>query len=246
LQIESAVLYHNRCIENLVSASANPEALYDENLLVASIILRFYEELDAPFNGGDWETGLRGTQVFIDAQEFYEPAVSPSSSSPSTVVTQSSLRHAAFRVAFRQEVYMAFLKQRPLSLTLESPHTQFYCSLDPTDDATWSHRAVVHCAHVLAYCYGASRRSEEVYDDLDAYHQGWQRCRPASFSPIWEVHPEGEIFPEVWFLSDCLVTGVQHMDLARILLMVYDPRLPRLGPGQKSAAAKIEVKSSLV
>ena len=46
LHIETAVEYHSRCIEHLVSVADDPEAVYDEDLLVASIILRFYEEVD--------------------------------------------------------------------------------------------------------------------------------------------------------------------------------------------------------
>lgn len=46
LQIETAVEYHSRCIEHLVSVSSDPDAVFDENLLAASIILRFYEEVD--------------------------------------------------------------------------------------------------------------------------------------------------------------------------------------------------------
>lgn len=46
LRKESAVEYHSKCIEHLVSASDDLEVLYDENLLVASVILRFYEEID--------------------------------------------------------------------------------------------------------------------------------------------------------------------------------------------------------
>lgn len=46
LQIETAVEYHSKCIEHLVSVAADPEAVFDENLLAASIILRFYEEVD--------------------------------------------------------------------------------------------------------------------------------------------------------------------------------------------------------
>jgi hypothetical protein len=49
LQIETAVEYHSLCIEHLVSVSDDAEALFDENLLVASIILRFYEEVDGTF-----------------------------------------------------------------------------------------------------------------------------------------------------------------------------------------------------
>ena len=44
--METAVEYHSRCIECLVSLSNNEEAVYDENLLATSIILRFYEEVD--------------------------------------------------------------------------------------------------------------------------------------------------------------------------------------------------------
>lgn len=50
LQIETAVEYHSLCIEHLVSVSDDPEAVFDENLLVASIILRFYEEVDGQFS----------------------------------------------------------------------------------------------------------------------------------------------------------------------------------------------------
>lgn len=40
------VEYHSECINHLVALSNDPEAVYDENLLAASVILRFYEEVD--------------------------------------------------------------------------------------------------------------------------------------------------------------------------------------------------------
>jgi hypothetical protein len=46
LRSETAVEYHSRCIEQLVSISCNREALLDEDLFAASVILRFYEEVD--------------------------------------------------------------------------------------------------------------------------------------------------------------------------------------------------------
>jgi hypothetical protein len=43
---ETAIYYHNRCIDHLVSLSDNPLEAKDENLLAAAVILRFYEEVD--------------------------------------------------------------------------------------------------------------------------------------------------------------------------------------------------------
>ena len=46
LQTETAIEYHTRCIEYLSVVSHDPDAVFDENLLAASVILRLYEEID--------------------------------------------------------------------------------------------------------------------------------------------------------------------------------------------------------
>ena len=43
---ESALHYHSKSIAHLRSVSGEPEAIMDENLLAAVVVLRFYEELD--------------------------------------------------------------------------------------------------------------------------------------------------------------------------------------------------------
>jgi hypothetical protein len=43
---DTAIEYHNICIKYLVALTDHFPAVFDENLLAASVILRLYEELD--------------------------------------------------------------------------------------------------------------------------------------------------------------------------------------------------------
>jgi hypothetical protein len=147
-------------------------------------------------SGKDWETGLRGARVFIDAQS-------------EAAMNDTGLRRAALRVAYRQEVYMSFIKQCRFRLPLT--RCAAYRSLEPTDDFTWAHRMVIHCADVLMYCYGERQNALSEYDALVEYHHGLATLQPQSFMPILETEAEetkGQFYPEVWFLSDC--HGVQR------------------------------------
>jgi hypothetical protein len=44
---EGVLDYHNRCIAHLRFLASEPDAIMDENLLAAVVVLRFYEELDS-------------------------------------------------------------------------------------------------------------------------------------------------------------------------------------------------------
>ncbi|KAJ5520479.1 hypothetical protein N7463_000932 [Penicillium fimorum] len=236
----TAIEYHNRCISYFVSLDHTLKT-EDESLLAAAVILRFYEEVDLPSVGEDTESALRGIQIFLDAQAI--PAVSG-----------TGLRHAAYWVALRQEIITAFSKQRPFRLPLGP--CEPYRSFEPADDYTWADRIVIHCADVLQFCFGSEEKPQPHdqpfpspesriarYDALIAFETLWTELGPASFNPVYARDPDparGEVFPELWYLNNCHVAGLQHLELARILLVVYNPRLPRLGPGQRAAMRSVD------
>ena len=191
--------------------------------------------------GEDTESALRGIQIFLDAQAI--PAVSG-----------TGLRHAAYWVALRQEIITAFSKQRSFRLPLGP--CEPYRTFEPADDYVWADRLVIHCADVLQFCFGSEEEDQDKthfppspesriarYDNLVSFETLWKELSPASFNPVYARDPDparGEVFPELWYLNNCHVAGLQHLELARILLAVYNPRLPRLGPGQRTAMRSVD------
>ncbi|KAI1629443.1 hypothetical protein EDD37DRAFT_51122 [Exophiala viscosa] len=290
LNDETALHYHSECIKDLLKRSMSPEQTHDASLLAAVIILRFYEEIDAPLReeDRDSELFLRVMNVFIDAQIPSVPLVphsspvitgpkvgsadqidtmrSPQAMQSSTSASDPStwradgLCQAAFWVAFRQEIHSAFLKQRAFNLALS--RCEAFRSFSPAEDAVWADRLIIFCADVLEFCYGNSTNhssrqhesssiSKERWLSLKQYEQMWSEVLPASFEPIYFRDPDrakGEVFPQICYMADCHVAGVQHVELARILLAVYDPTAPKLGPGYLARMRKLttELKSAVL
>ncbi|QKX62809.1 uncharacterized protein TRUGW13939_09974 [Talaromyces rugulosus] len=269
---ESALFYHNRCIQHLVSLSDDPMEVNDENLLAATVILRFYEEVDIPTVGEDNENALKGIRLFLNPDSI-------------SATEGTSLRRAAYWIALRQEILTAFSKQRPLRLSLEPCRS--YRTFQPVDDCGWANRLILHCAYVIQYCFGTEKEGPgqdsteyttitprillslegndmpmldagtappdrfKLYDDLIEFEALWAYMAPPSFSPIHSREPDreqGKVFPEYWYLNNCHVTGIQHLELARILLAVHNPRLPRLGVSHRIAmtSADRDVKAAVL
>lgn len=286
---ESAVYFHNECIRDLLKLSMDPQQVHNQNLLVAAIILRTDEEMDAPLrdNEGDKEVFLRMLSIFLDAQVPSAPALSHTSPrihhSPSSIhggpdpslnsIAQSrslllgpgevevltpnhsdsslalhtdGLRQASFWVALRQELFTAFIRQRPLTFPLA--YYEPFRNFSPADDAVWADRLVIFCADVFQYCFGASERAAPKdterwrWDTLQSYGRDLRAFLPNSFEPTYYRPPlvqNGEVFPEIWYLDDCHVTGIVHAELARILLLTFDPTRPKVGPGCAASAKEL-------
>lgn len=114
--------YHQECLKHLIPMLDDTSAILDENLLASTIILRHLEELEVPITGqppSDQDSHLLGAQAFIAAQE--------------RAAITGGLRQAAFWVGLRQEVYVAFVNQRPALPALE------HCNVDRSFEAAEDH-----------------------------------------------------------------------------------------------------------
>ncbi|RMZ89649.1 hypothetical protein DV736_g3128, partial [Chaetothyriales sp. CBS 134916] len=197
----------------------------------------------------------------------------PLRSRAEVIAELKKFRHACFRVALRQETTTAFLKQHPIFTSLPATWTLFSIFDTPStrnDDPDFIHsdRHLLHCAQVLEYCFGtasASRASSprpapfpnttsfiERYHELKEYQRNWRKGEPYSFQPIHYLSsistPTSFTLPQIWYISEIHMLGLSYLDLADILLTVYDPSLPRLGSNASKEQKRVakEVREIVV
>jgi hypothetical protein len=146
--------------------------------------------IPVPLIGADHELHLHGIQLFMN---FPDPTSSP----------PSRLRQASFLIGLRQEIFMAFVNQRPVKINLE--HSFVDRSFSPATDNTWANRIILHCADVLRFCFDSmTGHGVAEYQALVAYDEAWLRERLLSFLPLAYSEPDtamGEVFPQILYLN---------------------------------------------
>lgn len=255
-----AIRYQNASIAYLKELCNHPEHVQDEDLLAATVILRYYEEFDSALGGDRAESVMRPFQLFVTAQAYptFLSQLQYGALDFSVPGTYASMRqeveshlqsyqHASFRIALRQECARAFMKQQPIGLDLQA--WSVLESFDEAEDFVWADRHLYHLARVLQFCFDNETRGQQHtrrWEELSQWNKLWEENKPFSFAAIHYKEPDrtsGEVLPEIWFLSEIHALATQYLDLSRILLAVYNPTLPRLGPGaalaQKKTSAKI-------
>lgn len=153
----------------------------------------------------------------------------------------SGLRQACFWTAFRQELHASFLRQQEVRFPLA--RCEAFRQLTPAIDAVWANRMVTFCADVLEFCYGSSCSDGKVFPaytnqerwlELRTHERNLCAMLPASFEPTFcseSNAKQGVIFPEIWYLESCHVSGTTYIELARMLLEAFNPTRPKLGHG---------------
>jgi hypothetical protein len=156
------------------------------------------------------------------------------------LILSEGLRTSACLTALRQEIWSVLLYCRPFRLPLAEDMD--YVTLAPTDDFTWANRLILWCADVLRFCFGTSTGTPSSHEKHSPAFQKWKTLKDfddhwtanplACFRPLYfrPARPEiGEHFPIIWQPNNAHIVAMQHLELGRMLLAVYNPQRQRVG-----------------
>ncbi|KAL5336029.1 hypothetical protein BJX70DRAFT_410086 [Aspergillus crustosus] len=206
----SAVEYMLTCIPGLLSFPTTQDPQEQENLMAAAIILRQYEEMEEEMDESAQDPRVQRVNFLAITQKIIEQMIS-------APLGRSSLASAAYWIAIRQEVYYALTRRRVPSVSFTS---------EDWGSATPANAMIMHAGEVTEWCWGT--RSDDEYERLRTHQNQLISDYSAHFIPILQKPADttkGEIFPTVWYATDAQVTGVQHLELARMILTAENPRL---------------------
>ncbi|KAF4834929.1 hypothetical protein CGCTS75_v002967 [Colletotrichum tropicale] len=216
--------YHDECLNYLIPLLDHAATVSDENLFAATIILRVLEEIDVNTVGQDTHGHLLGIHAFVNAGDRF--------------LMPGTLTAACFWAGLRQEIYSAVINQQVVRMNLG--HAIVDRSTTPADDFVWANRAIVHCADVLNFCFGAEAGSVLRWGQLEMANREWKNALPPSYTPIfYRERTETEAFPEVWYQKACHIIAVQHHILAEMYLVLFNPSIPRVGGTRKAAERRL-------
>jgi len=255
----STLKYYQATISYLRVLCTNEEYSRDEDLLAATVILRFYEELEGSISGNS--TGLlsRPFQLFVAAQA--KPALAaqvpfeqydfrqPGRFAGIRHLAEPYLKgyqHASFRIALRQECQRALLAREEVQLPLQA--WTLLEGFDEAEDLVWTDRHLFHYANVLQFCFSQRDMGKpklQHWQELRDFELAWDEARPLSFSHYLKKEPNraiGEVFPQIWYVNEVNSSGMLYYHFARILLTVYNPNLHKIGPGSQAAIRKVSAE----
>lgn len=204
--------HYDKCLQTLIPAINDDLSVLDETLLIIVVILRLLEELDVPIAGADRQGHLVGARTLIRLQE--------------NLGINSSLRQAAYWACLRQEIYMSLRDSRQIRLDLELFHK--FQAVQPGERYSFACGATLHCAETIAFAYGISRPSSmELHKKLLNENK---RIAAGDHGQPFFYKARGGDFPDIRYETEERIIAAQYSSLARILLDINDPSLPRTGP----------------
>ncbi|OLN86780.1 hypothetical protein CCHL11_07887, partial [Colletotrichum chlorophyti] len=210
---QSAFEYMLRCIPALHEVSRTQDEEYRENLAVAALILRQFEEMDPEDAQGtaNPDFGAGGGNVNVNFLDITKAILR------AAPAQWSGLLSAVYWVAVRQEIYFALTLDRSPQITAPPDLERVAC---------FANKMIWFMSEVAKWKMGD--RSEREWERLKNEEDVLAAESTRQFIPLVQRPADrsrGEIFPLVWYGSDVEVTALQHFILARMILVAEDPGL---------------------
>ncbi|KAF3031861.1 hypothetical protein E8E11_002239, partial [Didymella keratinophila] len=209
----------DKCLNALIVALEDPLAHWDENFLVAVILLRLHEEM----GDADEQCHHFGTARILN--------------SISSFAADGGLRESASLVSLRQHVYVSLTSQQPLNLSLDNyRHSSIFRDFD---DESWTNRAIFHFATILQTIFeengeaNINTLTKEKWTELHAELDEWERTKPWTFAAFHIEPNAGDKFNGTWPQLPCaqgvIAVGLQYYHLSKIILTIYSPNASLVG-----------------
>ncbi|PYH91104.1 hypothetical protein BO71DRAFT_412070 [Aspergillus ellipticus CBS 707.79] len=212
--------YHERCIGILLPVLENIEVEISIDILLAStVILRFLEQISSHSPSNDLQRHLLAGSVYISSQV--------------ECATLGGLAEASFWVFVMQDIQLALGYQKPLRLTLRPFAEKLYHlweQITPQAERDWAHRAIWLLAETINHCYGVNQSLHIEVIDMAALKQrirNWETGKPYGFRPLHYSTADpriGRPFPVIWFSKSLHATAVQHICMAKALILQHELR----------------------
>ncbi|KAF4440320.1 ARCA-like protein [Fusarium acutatum] len=192
--------------------------------------LQWYEELSALIHGRDDARHLLGGYASV-AESFRQD------------LPWEGFPQAALWIHLRQDIFNAVINQRV-------PRTNVHrLGIDrkssPADETTWAKRVLCLEAEVIGYCFGHEGSSIQQHEALEARLEDWDRQKPQTFTPVFYQErdlSQGVSFPVVSVLLDSCAFGLSHYYFAMLMMLVHDPRMPKVGTQYLKCQKEIRIK----
>lgn len=233
----------------------------NESLLAAAVLMRHLTDIQAPVRARATDTGSLPRQphsLVPILNTMISPLYIPS--------THSLQAQPIYWASLRQEIYLAILTQRLPTPLVPVPLLTFDRSLgsqlpppsssphnhesDSSEDDIWAKKITLNLVDVAQYCFGDGDRNLSTYSMLMDYTEKWMKSKPPTFEPIFiqerQENDADRMFPEVILLNNSVILGLQYYYLCRMLLIAFDPGIPRLGFEHRVAMRAIDVSSALL
>ncbi|KAJ5175648.1 uncharacterized protein N7482_001525 [Penicillium canariense] len=213
--------YHERCVSIMLPVLDKPEFEIGIDILLSStVILRFFEQISSHTPSNDPQRHLLAGSVYISSH--VDSAIS------------GGLASASFWVFVIQDIQFALTYQKCLRLAFapfDDRLRRWWVAKPALSDGDRVNQAIWILAETIDFCYNSSGRNYGGHlgsageNALKQRIRDWEAGRSETFTPLHVSPPDprgGKPFPVVWYTTLWHSTAVQHLCLAKALMLIRE------------------------